>query len=687
MKRVLNPLVRPVFWLLSMIFFFRATISMAQIPDGGVVIDAQYHHLGDSEVEDWDGVAKEAGGFDYTRTFTAARNPGPVTLLVRHRDVNSGWSLEINGQAVAILETESAEDDFYYEVPTGTLVDGENTLKLVPGFAISDESNDDDIAFGHVRLYLKSLRDVLGLQVLRVKVVDRQTGEAVPCRLTITNPSGERPELFYTEPASVAVRDGLLYLHGLAKLELAKGDYRVVASRGTEWSRDIAEVSVANEVVEVALSIEREVETPGFVAADTHIHTLQFSGHGDASADERMMTLAGEGIEFPVATDHNHNLDYQPFQERMELNGFFTPVVGNEVTSTNGHFNAFPLNPDDEVPIYQESDWVKMVKDMRDKGAVVVTLNHPNWPDVKTGPFGVFNLNRATGDREWGSDFTFDAMELVNSTVNTPDPLFLFHDWFALLNRGERIFAVGVSDSHTVGDPVGQGRTYVRSSSDDPGNLNIEELCRNIRDGRCSVSLGIITDITIDGEYSSGDLVTVRQSSVAVDLRVQAPSWVTPTNALVFLNGDLVAQQAVPTERGTVTDATVSFKLPVTGIDAHLVCVVLGEPVADASWKTLNDYTLAATNPVFLDVNGDKQYASPRESARRVLKSLGGDKLALWHAVDILSPVAAVQLIAIAEKEFDEEDRKRVTEIVKRRAERSDWFQRYRAFQPRGEEN
>ena len=45
---------------------------------------------------------------------------------------------------------------------------------------------------------------------------------------------------------------------------------------------------------------------------DTHIHTLELSGHGDASVVERALTLAGEGIELAIATEHNRVADYSP---------------------------------------------------------------------------------------------------------------------------------------------------------------------------------------------------------------------------------------------------------------------------------------------------------------------------------------------------------------------------------------
>ena len=76
----------------------------------------------------------------------------------------------------------------------------------------------------------------------------------------------------------------------------------------------------------LTLPISQEVDTPGFVAADTHLHTYSFSGHGDASLDERIFTLAGEGVELAIATDHNHFTDYKP-QQAMRFYGIIVAAT------------------------------------------------------------------------------------------------------------------------------------------------------------------------------------------------------------------------------------------------------------------------------------------------------------------------------------------------------------------------
>src|SRR5262249_7463366 len=146
------------------------------------------------------------------------------------------------------------------------------------------------------------------------------------------------------------------------------------------------EYGVASERVEVAagktvsvrLAIRREVSTEGFVACDTHVHTVTHSGHGDATLAERMVTLAGEGIELPIATDHNVQIDYEVAARAAGVRDWFTPVIGNEVTTPRiGHFNVFPIAAGAPVIDQNGADWEAVARSIRSApGAQVVILNH-----------------------------------------------------------------------------------------------------------------------------------------------------------------------------------------------------------------------------------------------------------------------------------------------------------------------
>jgi len=174
-----------------------------------------------------------------------------------------------------------------------------------------------------------------GRSRLEVRVSDADPGRTLPCRLTIVDSRGELAPLVVDPVMRLAVRPGVVYTpNGAADIGLSSGDYTVYATRGFEYGMDRREVTLgAGQVSRIDLSIRREVRTLGLVAADTHVHTLTFSGHGDATIDERAVTLAGEGIELPVITDHDHFTDLAPAAERMGVRSEFTPVVGDEVTT------------------------------------------------------------------------------------------------------------------------------------------------------------------------------------------------------------------------------------------------------------------------------------------------------------------------------------------------------------------
>jgi len=217
-----------------------------------------------------------------------------------------------------------------------------------------------------------------------------------------------------------------------------------------------------------------------------------------------------------------------------------------------------------------------------------------------------------------------------------------------LLNHGARVTAVGSSDSHTVGNIVGQGRTYVPSETDEPGEINVDRACDAFVQGRTTVSMGILALAEVNGRFRHGDLATVAGGQVTVRLRVQAPSWVRPDRILVYLNGQAVVEKSVPEVAvGRPTDLEVPLELPRVEEDGWLVCVVLGPGVKSPAWATEADYTFAATNPIYLDVDGDGRCSTPRELAEARLKQAGDDPERRWRAVEVASDPVAVQMVSL----------------------------------------
>ncbi len=616
---------------------------------GGRLLDDRYHHLGNDLTKDWKEASEQPEGKRLDVKFDAQANAGEWTLFLEQRSIDNAWRAKLNDVEFALLKPFPELVVRSYSIPAGLVKSGANVLSIVP------DVPNDDVVIGKLRLFEQSLREMYDTQPVLLTVVDEAGGAFVPARVTIVDEAGVPAPIYYAETLGTAVRDGVIYVSKKeTRLELPRGKYTSYATRGSEWSLSAAPLEVKAKALNlIAHKLHREVDTTGFLAADTHLHTLQFSGHGDASAAERQITLAGEGVEFAVATDHNHNTDYVPFQERAELSKYYTAVTGNEVTTKVGHFNGFPLDPKAALPEHELTDFPKIVEGIRARGAKVVILNHPRWPSHDDSPFTNNQLDRDTGAFATGLALTMDATEMINSTTEEKDPLFLFADWFALLNRGVRIFAVGTSDSHTVGDPVGQGRTYVVSATDDPATIDVNATCDAIKNGHTSIGMGIFATVVVQGnrrEARMGDTLVLglrhrllEVEPVHVELRVQAPSWIVPRIATLFVNGSAVEQRAVWAIAGQRTDTTIDFELECEHwSDRWMVCVVTGDPVQGPAWPTLNPYTVAATNPVFIDVNGDG-WLSPRATAAQWLAFKNPEALA--SSMASLEEAICIQLL------------------------------------------
>ena len=604
----------------------------------GRVLDGTLHHLGNDRTPDWPEAPVEPEGTTLSVRFESAANAGEWMLYLRQRSIDNTWRLKLNGVEFARLRNGGELVELWYAVPAGSVKAGANLLEVLP------DTPTDDIVVGDLRLVERSVRDVFNLETVRVSV--RADGEPLPARVTFVDANGQRPPLFFPRPAATAVRDGVLYLDGNAEIELPRGSYRSFATRGPEWSLSEVELAAAPGVRTVTHTLVREVDTRGFIGCDTHLHTLQFSGHGDASALERQVTLAGEGVELAIATDHNHNIDYEPFQRELGLSEWYTSVVGNEVTTDIGHFNAFPLSPNDAVPPFRSRDIITIVQGIRALGAQVVILNHPRWPSATNSPFGHHGLDRLLGRFDPPLELPVDATEMLNSTTEEKDPLGLFLDWFALLNRGVRIFAVGSSDTHTVGEPAGQGRTCVPSATEDAAQIDVTAACTAIREGRTSISQGLFASALVDGRPAMG--LTFDRSSdtapVTLELRVQSNGWLRARKATAYVNGRAAATRALEPEAGKPLDTTLRFELPLAERnDAWVVFLVEGDGAATPAWPMVNPYTLAATNPVFVDRDGGG-YTSPGAAASAFVPKATPDTLRVRFAE--IDSAHAVQLAA-----------------------------------------
>jgi hypothetical protein len=495
---------------------------------------------------------------------------------------------------------------------------------------------------------------------IHVRISEKGSGQPLPCRLTIVDQGGELADLTAKPTPGLAIRRGVIYtVSGEAEFGLPPGKYTLYATRGMEYSLARQKLNITSGTTSINLTLEREVDTSGYVAVDTHVHTLTFSGHGDATAEERMVTIAGEGIEAPVSTEHNRHSDYRALAESTGAARWFTPILGNEVTTATGHFNIFPVHPGSAPPDYKLSDWTALLAGIRaTPGVRFVVLNHPR--DLHSGfiPADPARFHPASGESLDGRDWSMNGIELINSSALRSDFMEPYRDWFALLNRGKQVVGVGSSDCHDVNLYIlGQGRTYVRSNATDPSKIGVDELCTNLLAGRAGASLGLFTEMKVDDKATAGDIAWPDTASMNVRIKVQGPRWITADRVEVFQNGQKVASKPIVGTPQAVTKLDTVLTIPRPAHDVWLVAVASGPGVREPYWPLSRPYqpnrpdwdprVIGSTGPIYVDADGSGRYESPYESAKRLVEQSDSSPAKLIDALSKYDEATAAQAASV----------------------------------------
>jgi hypothetical protein len=591
------------------------------------VVTDRMHHLRSGSAREWSAFPERAEGTELELAFQAEANQREQTLRLRHRDLKQPWRVLLNGVEIARLPFDEADMITHWVVPAGTLKAGRNELRIhCTGKA------SDDVLIGEATLIDRPRDEVLSEATVDVSVHEEPGGRAVPSRITVVNAHGTLVSFGTLSDPQHAVRPGVVYSGtGAVQLKLPAGPYVIWAGRGFEYSVATVKVDLARGGhTSRRLTIRREVDTAGWAAMDTHVHTGTFARHGDATVHERMLTIAGEGIELPVSTEHNTRVEFGARASEAGVGEFFTPITGSEVTTRAlGHFNVFPVLPGDTRIDEQAADWRRLREEIdRAATAPVIVLNHGRDNHGGFQPLdGARHLSIAGEDlRGW--PLPANAMEVLNSGAVRSDALSLPRDWMGMLNRGLMLTPVGSSDSHDVSRYIiGQGRTYVRCDDRVPGRIDPGQVTERVRRGQVMVSYGLLTELSVDGK-GPGELVG-NQGDLDVWIRVKGPGWTRARGVALYMNGMKVreARIAAGTKAGVKWDAT--WRLPRPVNDVHLVAIAEGPGIAAPYWPTakpyqptsteFTPYVLGLSGAVFVDADSSGKFDSAFDYARREL--------------------------------------------------------------------
>jgi hypothetical protein len=390
--------------------------------------------------------------------------------------------------------------------------------------------------------------------VLNVRVTDASQVSETPSRVHLVASDGKSyaPSDAYARVSGAG--DRMFHTPGPFRLELPAGKVTMDIVKGFEFVPAKVEATVtAGEVTTISVPLERltDMSAKGWYSGSTHVH-MNYAGNLHNTLENLMMMSAAEDqdvVNEQVANKDNRILDYQHFVPGGGAHPISTRdrvvVVGQEYRPPfYGHVFMFQLRKHLISPFLTgyEGTAVEslypsntdMLRKAKAQGATTGYV-HPYGGDrdpieSNLGGGKGFIVDAALG--------AADALEWSNSGRAG------FYPWYAVLNNGLRITAVGGEDSISslhASKLVGSARTYVHTG--DRG-LDADAWFEHLRKGHAFVSTGPMVELTINGRLP-GETVALAAGGGDVEIAARVRS-ITPleTVSLVF-NGDIVEKIAL----------------------------------------------------------------------------------------------------------------------------------------------
>ena len=385
-----------------------------------------------------------------------------------------------------------------------------------------------------------------GKNWVKVRVVDDETSQIVPCRIHFRSLDGVpyQPHGHHNQVNSNLdtwhidvggdTRLGQVsyaYIDGTAQGWLPRGEVVVDAARGYEYEPLRAKIEIAPGQQELELRLKRwiNMNERGWYSGDSHVHFLSTQGsHFESQAEDlnvvnllqsqwgSLFTNVEDYTGHPSVTREGNNIVYtsqenrQHFMGHTILWGLKQPVMP---FCSDGPGEA-------EIGGPMETTLSHWADEAHAQGGFVI---NPHFPFPNGEPASLVATGR------------LDAIEMIQQQE------FMHNEWYRYLNCGYRLPLVGGTDKMSSDVPVGMYRTYVRIPDDE--EFTYENWCKNVAKGRTILSGGPIIHLTIDG-HEVGDTLEL-SSPGTVEVSAWAESVVPMSKLEIIHEGKVVASSEV----------------------------------------------------------------------------------------------------------------------------------------------
>jgi hypothetical protein len=187
----------------------------------------------------------------------------------------------------------------------------------------------------------------------------------------------------------------------------------------------------------------------------------------------------------------------------------------------------------------------------------------------------------------------------------------------------------------------------------------VDQACRSLQAGKALISLGLLVQMRVDQKFGVGDLATGLGPQISIDVDVLGPSWAGADRVELFANGIKIREKRFRSGK-KIHKARVSWTIPRPLHDVHLVAVATGPGVTSPHWAIPRPYQpsstkwtpriLGATNPIWLDADGDGRFTSARNYAQQLVDRIGTSPESLIAALANFDEAVAAQTASLCQK-------------------------------------
>ncbi len=410
---------------------------------------------------------------------------------------------------------------------------------------------------------------------VKIKVVDKKTGQPVSVRLHLHGKAGEYlPPKGYHRKVNgnwfednygefVNGRNQYCYILGECVADLPLGEVFIEISKGYEIKpiREMFVVTADTDELTFVLDHVLPWREAGWVTADTHVHflspqTAKLEGEGEGvNVVNLLASQWGEMFSNVSDFDGKTTLGAKDFGG----DGEFLVRVGTENRmQVLGHisllgYSGAMIHPlcsggasESAIGDAQEVSMAEWAQRCVDQGGLVVMPHGPN-PQCERAADIVLGL--------------IHAMEMMtfNPHQGQLNP-YGIADWYRYLNLGYHIPVVGGSDKMAAASQLGGVRTYTHLGD---AEFTYENWMKATKAGNTFVTVGPLAEMTVEGQLP-GSKVTLPASGGTVDVAWKVESVSLPIDQVEIVVGGLTHEQvnvnkelaASGTAKVKVTDST-----------------------------------------------------------------------------------------------------------------------------------